>query len=49
MYHPADAAGSNTPIDEEFEFIELQNISGQPLNLDGREVHAGRRLHARRT
>ena len=34
MYHPHDAPG-NTPLDENFEYVEFQNISGQSINLAG--------------
>jgi len=35
MYNPPPAAGTDAPDNEEFEFIELQNISAQPLSLNG--------------
>ncbi|MGE5607793.1 MAG: CotH kinase family protein, partial [Bacillota bacterium] len=36
MYNPPDASGSHAPDNEEFEYIELQNISTtQSLNLNG--------------
>ena len=40
MYHPPDAP-NNTPVDESFEYIEFQNISGQPLNLNGIRLTQG--------
>ena len=40
MYHPPDAP-NNTPIDEQFEYIELQNISDAPINLAGLKFTQG--------
>jgi hypothetical protein len=40
MYHPPDAP-NNTPVDESFEYVEVQNISGQPLNLAGAKFTQG--------
>ncbi|HZN64484.1 MAG TPA: CotH kinase family protein, partial [Tepidisphaeraceae bacterium] len=40
MYHPHDAP-NNTPLDENFEYIEVQNVSGQPLNLAGLKLTRG--------
>jgi hypothetical protein len=40
MYHPHDAP-NNTPVDESFEYIEFQNIFGQPLNLGGIRLTQG--------
>jgi hypothetical protein len=33
MYHPADPPTGNTNSDEAFEFIEVKNISSNPLNV----------------
>ena len=35
MYHPAPAPPGDTNNAEQFEFIELRNISSEPLNLTG--------------
>ena len=35
MYHPAPPAPGSNFTDEDFEFIELRNISAAPLNLTG--------------
>jgi hypothetical protein len=40
MYHPPDAP-NNTPVDESFEYVEVQNISNQPLNLSGAKFTQG--------
>ena len=40
MYHPADAPG-NTPVDDQFEFIEVQNVSAAPLNLAAAKFNLG--------
>ena len=41
MYHPA-APEEGSPFDEaEFEFVELQNISGSALDLDGVSIQGG--------
>ncbi|MGE5609973.1 MAG: lamin tail domain-containing protein, partial [Bacillota bacterium] len=35
MYDPAAQTGSSVPDNEQFEFVELQNISDESLNLSG--------------
>jgi hypothetical protein len=41
MYHPARPPAGNTNDPDAFEFIELKNISGSPLNLNGFQLSGG--------
>ena len=41
-YHPSDGpGGSSWPDGNEYEFVELQNIGGQPLNVGGAQLAGG--------
>ena len=41
MYHPSAPPPGSVFNDEDFEFLELQNISASPLNLGGVNISAG--------
>lgn len=41
MYHPPDPPVGNTNAADNFEFVELQNTSGAPLNLQGYRLSGG--------
>ena len=41
MYHPADPQQPSAFRDEDFEFIEVRNTSGSPLNISGYRIRGG--------
>ncbi len=41
MFHPAKPTTAGGPDEDEFEFIELRNISTEPVSLPGYRLHGG--------
>jgi len=41
MYHPADPPSGNTNDQDNFEYIEVKNISGSPLDVTGFRIRGG--------
>ncbi len=41
MFHPARPASGGGPDEDEFEFIELRNVSPEPVSLPGYRLHGG--------
>ncbi|NQT51813.1 CotH kinase family protein, partial [bacterium] len=41
MYHPADPPGGSPYGEDDFEFIEIQNVGADPVSLDGKQFVDG--------